>query len=54
MAVEFDVAMCEAPGPLASKNTRSPAWTFARDTGAPTPRLLVARAWQGHADLPDA
>ncbi len=38
IAVEFDVAMptCDAPGPLALKNTRSPAWMFARDTGTPT------------------
>src|SRR6478609_9460840 len=38
IAVEFEVAIptCEAPGPLALKNTRSPAWTFARDTGVPT------------------
>src|SRR5829696_4366664 len=37
--VAFDVAMptCEAPGPLALKNTRSPAWMFARLTGTPTP-----------------
>src|SRR5690349_12404984 len=27
---------CDAPGPLASKNTRSPAWMFARATGVPT------------------
>src|SRR3954469_18929686 len=39
MAVLFEVAMptCDAPGPFALKNTRSPAWTFDRDTGAPTP-----------------
>src|SRR3954454_15933874 len=38
MAVLFEVAMptCDAPGPFALKNTRSPAWTFDRDTGAPT------------------
>ena len=36
MAVEFEVAMptCDAPGPFALKNTRSPAWTFARDRRA--------------------
>src|SRR3954447_12804536 len=53
IAVEFDVAMptCDAPGPLALKNTRSPAWTLDRETGAPTPncwndvRGSVIPAW---------
>src|SRR4051812_9973195 len=39
ITVEFEVAMptCDAPGPFALKNTRSPACTFARETGVPTP-----------------
>ena len=43
---------CEAPGPAALKNTRSPAWMALRLTGVPTPnwaklvRGNVTPAWR--------
>src|SRR5215217_6695484 len=38
---------CDAPGPLASKNTRSPAWIAARSTCTPTLACwkLVRGSW---------
>ena len=55
MTVEFDVAIptCDAPGPFALKNTRSPAWMFARDTGAPTPNCGKLVRGSDDAGLPE-
>src|SRR5829696_8228933 len=39
------MATCDAPGPLASKNTRSPAWIAARSTC--TPALACSKLVRG-------
>src|SRR5829696_2250239 len=62
MTVEFDVAMptCDAPGPLALKKTRSPAWTLARLTAAPWPNWAkevrgseTPDFWNAHTTRPE-
>ena len=62
MTVELEVAMptCEAPGPFALKNTRSPAWMFARSTALPWPywaKLVrgseTPACWNAHTTRPE-